>query len=127
VRARAGVSKSGLISAGLRGGVLCASWTTEAESGSDLITEESALGIRFTTETINVNMIEVELASAIQSGSSRRDQKFARCIYRQDHRVRTTHRWREMDSNHQYPVAKETNPLREPEPSRRRQNSVSKR
>jgi hypothetical protein len=32
-----------------------------------------------------------------------------------------------MDSNHRFPVAKEVNPVREPQPSRRRQKFVSKR
>jgi hypothetical protein len=31
------------------------------------------------------------------------------------------------DSNHRFPVAKEMNPVREPEPSPRRHKSVSKR
>jgi hypothetical protein len=34
---------------------------------------------------------------------------------------------RGMDSNYRFPVAKAMNPIREPEPSRRRQKSVSKR
>jgi hypothetical protein len=42
-------------------------------------------------------------------------------------RERRTVRWREMDFNHRFPVAKEMNPVRESEPSRRRQKFVSKR
>ena len=40
---------------------------------------------------------------------------------------RRTLRWREMDSNHRFPVAKEMNPVGEPQPSRRRRKSISKR